>query len=254
MTSYSKLAQLYDDLMAVVDYQSWADYLHALVERFGAPGNCLLDLGCGTGTLTIALQQKGYEPVGVDLSTEMLAIAANKGLAVGLGIDNWLAMDMRSLHLPPDTFDIAICACDGFNYLRSDQELEAVFEQLKRILRPSGLLLFDVHTEYKMRHVLTSGPFVQEAEAGYCIWSSEYDETTGDAVHEMTLFVHEKGDLWRRYEEFHHQHYFSPDMVEKALAGNGFSLQAVLPWGSLAGEPVATTERLQYVARRKGNG
>lgn len=250
MTSYSKLAQLYDDLMAGVDYQTWADYLHALVEHFGAPGRRLLDLGCGTGTLTIALQQKGYEPVGVDLSPEMLAIAANKGLAVGLGIDNWLAMDMRSLCLPTASFDIVICACDGFNYLRNNQELELVLEQLQRALRPSGLLLFDVHTEYKMRDVFTCGPFVQETEAGYCIWSSEYDEVRGDAEHELTLFVHKKGDLWRRYEEFHHQHYFSPDMIEEALAGNGFSLQAVLPWGSLVGEPIATTERLQYIARR----
>lgn len=251
MTSYSKLAQLYDDLMAGVDYQAWADYLHALVEQFGVPGRRLLDLGCGTGTLTIALQQKGYSPIGIDFSSEMLAIAANKGLAVGLGIDIWLCMDMRSLLFPTASFDIAICACDGFNYLRNEQELETVFSQLQRVLCPEGLLLFDVHTEYKMSQVFTNGPFVQESESGYCIWSSEYDEASGNALHELTLFVQEKGDLWRRFQEVHQQHYFSPDVIERALATQEFALEGIYPWGGMAGEPIANTERLQYVARRK---
>ncbi|NLW16644.1 MAG: class I SAM-dependent methyltransferase [Firmicutes bacterium] len=253
MTSYNKLAQLYDDLMAEVDYQAWADYLDGIIEHFGAPGRQLLDLGCGTGTITIALWQKGYEPIGVDLSSEMLAIAANKGLDAGLGIERWLAMDMRSLLLPPASFDIAICACDGLNYLRNSSELQVVFDQLQQILRPAGLLLFDLHSLYKMQQVFPSGPFVQESEDGYCIWSSQYDEATGDAQHEMTLFIHEKDQLWRRFEETHRQHYFSPEVVAESLEASNFSLLAVLPWGSMSGEVKTTTERLQYIARRKSN-
>lgn len=253
MTSYSSLALLYDDLMLEVDYDAWADYLDSAIEHFGAPGRLLLDLGCGTGTLTVALQQKGYTPVGVDMSSEMLAIAANKGLEAGLGIDSWLAMDMRSLNLPSASFDIAICACDGFNYLPSGSDLDSALAGLRQVLRPQGLLLFDVHTEYKMRHVFPSGPFVQESEAGYCIWSSQYDECSAEATHDLTLFIHERGELWRRYEESHYQHYFKPDEITNSLRANGFELLAVVPWGQLAGEEVATTERLQYIVRRQSD-
>lgn len=253
MTSYSSLALLYDDLMAEVDYDAWADYIDTVIKHFGAPGRALLDLGCGTGTLTIALQQKDYAPVGVDMSSEMLAIAANKGLEVGLGIDSWLAMDMRSLNLPPASFDIGICACDGFNYLRSNNDLDATLAGLRQALRPGGLLLFDLHTQYKMQHVFQSGPFVQESDAGYCIWSSQFDESSGDAIHDLTLFVHEKGELWRRQEESHYQHYFTPSDLESALATNGFATLAIVPWGQLAGEAVATTERMQYITRRQSD-
>lgn len=253
MTSYSSLALLYDDLMAEVDYDAWADYIDVVIKHFGASGQALLDLGCGTGTLTIALQQKDYAPVGVDMSSEMLAIAANKGLEVGIGIDSWLAMDMRSLNLSPASFDIAVCACDGFNYLRSNCDLDSTLCGLRQALRPGGLLLFDVHTEYKMRHVLQDGPFVQESEVGYCIWSSQFDECSGDSTHDLTLFIHERGELWRRYEESHYQHYFAPSVVKSALAANGFDLLVVVPWGQLAGDAVATTERLQYIVRRQSD-
>lgn len=250
MTSYSKLALLYDDFMAEVDYHAWADYLDTAIRQFIPPGRKLLDLGCGTGTLTIALQQKGYLPVGVDLSAEMLAIAVNKGLASGLGIANWLTMDMRSLRLPPASFDIAICACDGFNYLQKESDLELVFSSLRQILRPEGLLLFDMHTDYKMRCVFPNGPFVQESEAGYCIWWSQFDPSSNDATHEMTFFISEDNKLWRRYEETHHQHYFHPDAVRHALTANGFTPLAVVPWGQLDGEAASTTERAQFIARR----
>lgn len=250
MTPYGSLALLYDDLMAEVDYNAWADYLDAAIKQFGAPGRELLDLGCGTGTLTIAMQQKGYLPIGVDLSPEMLAIAVNKGLAYGLGIANWTTMDMRSLRFPPASFDIAVCACDGFNYLRGVADLESVLSNLSRILRPEGLLLFDMHTDHKMRHVFPSGPFVQESETGYCIWWSQYDPGSSDATHDLTFFIQEEDELWRRFDETHLQHYFDPTTVQRVLAANGFALVAIVPWGQLVGEASDTTERLQFVARR----
>lgn len=251
MTSYTSLALLYDALMAEVDYSAWAGYLHSAIKHFGAPGLRLLDLACGTGTLTVALQARGYQPTGIDLSPDMLAIAANKGFEVGLGIDSWLAMDMRALKLLPASFDIAVCACDGFNYLLSNHDFEATLSGLRQALRPGGLLLFDTHTEYKMRHVFQEGPFVQESEAGYCIWSSQFDDCTGNATHDMTLFIPEKEELWRRHEESHHQHYFAPVVIKNALAAQGFDLLDVVPWGQLTGEAAATTERLQYIARRQ---
>jgi len=81
---YNRLAALYDGLMGEVDYRQWASYLQELSQRYSAPGRRLLDLGCGTGTLTMFLAEAGFDVIGVDLSSEMLAIAADKGLARNL--------------------------------------------------------------------------------------------------------------------------------------------------------------------------
>ena len=251
MTSYASLALLYDDLMSEVDHTAWGNYIDGLIRHFGAPGRSLLDVGCGTGTITIKLQQLGYDVLGIDMSSEMLAIAANKGLEVGLGIDSWLSMDMRALQSPQASFAIAVCACDGVNYLGSNDELDGVFAGLRQALCPGGLLLFDVHTLHKMQHIFPSGPFVQESAAGYCIWSSQYDASAGNATHDLTLFIHEEGELWRRFEETHIQHYFAPDVIRHSLASNGFELLSCQPWGQKTGGIAPGTERLQYVARRQ---
>lgn len=249
-SAYSQLALLYDDLMADVDYAAWADYIRDIIESYGAPGRRLLDLGCGTGSLTIKLHQLGFDIIGADLSADMLSVAAEKGLACGLGIERWKAMDMRTLRFAPASFDIVLCACDGLNYLANDTELDTVLRSVKDILRPGGLLLFDVHSAYKMRHIFPSGPFVQECEAGYCIWSSQFDEQGGNATHTIILFVRQEDELFRRHEELHTQHYFAPSVIQQALAANGLELLLQAPWAQLTSSPAtAPTERWQFVAR-----
>lgn len=246
---YSQLAQIYDSLMSDVDYADWAAYLHKLMVAHGVPGPRVLDLGCGTGTISLFLAQAGYSITGVDLSSDMLAIAANKGLEQGFSPSRWRNQDMRELSFSEQSFDAVVCACDGINYLANLMELEQTLSGIHRCLAPQGLLLFDVHSDYKMRQVFANGQFIQESAEGYCVWTSEFDEASGDCLHEMTIFVHQKQDLYRRTDESHKQHYFSPDTLMDALTRTGFELLGVLAWGTSTA-PAADDERIQIVARR----
>ncbi len=247
--SYSSLAALYDGLMTEVDYPHWAAYLDQLTKHYGAPGQRLLDLGCGTGNLTLPLSQTGYQVIGVDSSSEMLTIAANKGLAANLGLSRWRLQDMRQLRLAKDSFDAVVCACDGFNYLTTQSELEQTLQGIANCLVPGGLLLFDLHSEHKMRHVFDGGQFVQECESGYCVWSSRFDRVSGDCWHELTIFLPLQEGLYRRQEEVHRQHYFPPQAISAALERNGFTLLGLFAWGT-QDPPGAEEERWQVVARR----
>lgn len=249
---YNRLAAIYDGLMGDVDHKQWAGYLEQLSRQYGAPGPRLLDLGCGTGTLTLLLAEAGFDVVGADLSSDMLAVAADKGLAVNLSPSRWRCQDMRELRFPRASFDLVTCACDGFNYLRSPAELGQTLQGIASCLKPEGLLLFDLHSEHKMRQVFSGGQFVQESADGYCIWTSEFDEQTGDCLHEMTIFSRHRGDLYLRSDESHHQHYFSPEDVAALLQQTGFSLLRVLAWGTEA--PLTPVdERIQFVARRQAD-
>jgi SAM-dependent methyltransferase len=249
---YSNLALLYDSLMQDVDYRRWAAYLQQLIQRYAAPGRRLLDLGCGTGSLAIELFRAQFDVTGIDLSGEMLAVALNKGLGAGMPADRWRQMDMRDLRFPPAAFDIAICACDGFNYLPDELALQQTLAGLAAVLVPGGLLLFDVHSAYKMEQVFDEGLFVQESELGCCIWSSRYDAASGDCWHEMTLWLRQPDGLYRREEEDHLQHFFPIPTLQAALQENGFQLAAILPWPELSGEVVENTERIQLVAVKQG--
>ena len=76
--AYERIAAVYDGLMNDIDYEEWANYLHELLMLYKVPGQKLLDLGCGTGNITLRLAQKGWQITAVDQSAEMLAKAQAK--------------------------------------------------------------------------------------------------------------------------------------------------------------------------------
>lgn len=245
--AYSNLALLYDSLMADVDYHAWANYLTSLLARWQADGRRLIDLGCGTGTLSVELTKSGLNVTGVDISPEMLTIAADKGLPAGIPVTRWRQMDMRDLQFPEASFDFAVCACDGFNYLANNKDLQQALASAFRVLAPSGILLFDVHSEHKMREIFADGLFVQESDEGYCIWQSDYDLDTETCEHYLTIFLREADGRYRRSEEMHVQRFFPISDIKEACRQAGFREVHVLPWGESSGQPLSTDERIQFV-------
>ena len=74
MSSYQQLAGAYDELTWDVGYEKRADFLEKLFRRSRIPVHTVLDLACGTGSLSVLLAEHGYRVIGVDLSEEMLAV------------------------------------------------------------------------------------------------------------------------------------------------------------------------------------
>ena len=96
---YTAFAEIYDELMADVDYAAWAGFYAELLRMYGvAPGGKICECACGTGSLTLPLRQLGYVMTGVDLSQDMLWIASQKARKAGAAIP-FICQDMRSLHL-----------------------------------------------------------------------------------------------------------------------------------------------------------
>ena len=173
MAGYEVFASFYDRLTENVNYAAWADYLLGLFSRFqGDKPKVLLDLACGSGSLSEQLIARGVDVIGVDGSPEMLMQAQEKSAPFG---DKWmlLCQDMRQLDLF-GTVNGAVCMLDSLNHLTETRDLEEVFRRLGLFIEPGGLMIFDVNTPYKHQQVLGDQVFVYDEPDFYCVWQNRF--------------------------------------------------------------------------------
>lgn len=166
--AYEFLAGCYDTFTADVHYARWADYLEKHFARSRLPIRTVLDLACGTGSLTRVLAERGYEMIGADLSQEMLAQAAEKCRGAGPIEPIFLHQAMEELDLY-GTIDACVCCLDSINYVTSPKKLARAFRRVHTFLMPGGLFLFDINTPQKLRG-LDGQMFLDESEDAYCVW------------------------------------------------------------------------------------
>jgi len=243
MSAYGSLASFYDSLMPAQAYEVWADCCARLAEENGA--KILLDLACGTGTLTWLLAQRGYETIGVDLSCDMLSCAMSKGdLYPDTPSPLFLHQSMQKLDLY-GTVQGAVCSMDGMNYLK-DAELGEALKRLHLFLESGGFLLFDLHSPEKM-YGMDGRTFCSESDEAYCVWNVSCSEKDGVCVYDMDLFLR-SGKLWRREEEQHLEYVHMPDRVCELASEAGFRTIELL--GGLPLRPAAPEDqRLFFLCR-----
>ncbi len=238
-------AGVYDKLMADVDRLAWAEYLQGFLPA--CTGLALADCACGTGALTLPLAAAGHKMTGLDLSAEMLAVAAQKARAARLSIP-FVRQDMRALclHHPQDG---VISACDGVNYLTSQAGPEQFFCAANRALTPGGVQLIDVSSRYKLSAVLGNNTFAEDEEEAAYLWRNEYDGARKLLTMELTFFRREADGRYARFAETHVQRAHSQQELTSALRRAGFENIAV--YGAFTNDPPKEeTERLQFVAFR----
>lgn len=218
MESYNALAGSYDALTWDVDYPRWADYLEKLWRKGRRPIHTVLDLACGTGSLTLELERRGYQVTGVDGSGEMLAQAERKCREAGFDVP-FYCQDMSKLRLP-QRVDACVCCLDSVNYVLQPQKLREAFRRVYDCLEPGGCFLFDADTPEKLM-AMDGQVFLDETEDELCVWRGEYSEKKRICTFWMDIFQRE-GDLWRRGEECHREYAYSMEELSSYLREAGF--------------------------------
>ena len=245
--AYEYLAQCYDQFTEDVGYSRWADYVEKHFARSKLPIHTVLDLACGTGSLTRLLAQRGYEMIGADLSEEMLAQAAEKCRGVGDPEPIFLHQAMEDLDLY-GTIDACVCCLDSVNYVTRSGKLARAFQRVHTFLMPGGLFLFDINTPDKLRG-LDGQMFLDETEDAYCVWRAEYSPRRRVCTYGMDIFQRMEGDLWQRREELHEEYAYEPDELEVLLRQAGF--RQIKQYGELRMRAPREGEGRIFFAARK---
>ncbi len=249
MEAYIGFAQVYDTFMNNVPYHQWADYLEALLREHGVSQGLLLELGCGTGTMTEEMASRGYDLIGVDRSEDMLSEALEKKWDSGHDI-LYLCQDMRSFELY-GTVAAVYCVCDSLNYLTTQEDLVQMFRLVNNYLDPGGLFLFDCNTAAEYRSPLRRAPIVETQEGDTMIWENFWDEDSRENEHRLTLFLQEEDGRYRKEEETHIQKAWEPSQIREALRESG--LEFVAEYEAFTRqEPDAGSCRIYFIARENG--
>ncbi len=251
MDAYTSFAEVYDTFMDNVPYEEWADYLQKLLSEYGINDGLLLDLGCGTGSMTEALAKRGYDMIGVDHSGEMLDIAMEKLKKSGYDI-LYLQQDMREFELY-GTVKAVVSVCDSVNYITEEGELTEVFRLVNNYLDPGGIFLFDFNTEYKYREILGEQVIAEDREDSSFIWDNYYYEEEKINEYELTLFIRDTADkdLYRKYQETHFQRAYTLEEMQEMIECSGLTF--VTAYDAYTRKmPTERSERICVVAREKG--
>lgn len=298
MEAYTDFAQVYDELMDETPYEEWCDFLEMLLGKYGfskndtnvknvtnksgktvdestadtasecvaknlaQERNTILDLGCGTGTLTELFARRGYDMIGIDNAQEMLQIAMEKRERSGLDI-LYLMQDMREFELY-GTVGAVISVCDSLNYLLEEADIIKTFRQVNNYLYPQGLFIFDFNTVYKYAEVIGDTTIAENREDCSFIWENYYHEEQEINEYDLTVFVAEgrneseadesaagqTAERFQRFQEVHYQRGYCLEQMKALLLQAGLEFLEAID-ADTHGEVTGESERI-YVVARKG--
>lgn len=246
---YAGFAAVYDMFMDDIPYEQWAEYVCGLLREQGITDGLVLELGCGTGSMTQLLAEAGYDMIGVDRSPEMLQAAVEKRDESGLDI-LYLLQDMRAFELY-GTVRAVVCVCDSLNYITEPEDLLQVFRLVENYLDPGGIFIFDLNTVYKYEEILGDCTIAEDRDAASFIWENEYDTAERLNVYQLSVFLREEDGRYSKYEEMHIQRAYAVEDVKDLLEKAG--LEFVTVYDAFTRQPVRQdSERVYFIARGSG--
>lgn len=247
---YQAFARYYDRFTGNVEYSKRAAYFHRLFAFYGCRPHTLLDLACGTGSLTFALAEKGYQLIATDASLEMLTVAEGKKqnypqLASRV---QFVQQSMEEVALPQPV-DAVLSTLDSINHLPDQQALQQVFTGVSQAVKPEGLFIFDVNTPFKHQEVLGDNTFILEDEQVFLCWQNQYHEEHDRVEIWLDFFEEQSDGSYLREQEVFSERIFTYTQLKDALEACGFQLLDVFGENSTEA-PSDEEERLIYIARR----
>ena len=245
MDAYTSFASVYDLFMDNVPYEEWCAFLCKILAQHGITDGPVLDLGCGTGKMTRLMSEQGYDMTGIDNAAEMLQIAAMEPGEVPI---LYLLQDMQDLELDGCVRAI-YSVCDCVNYVLDEEELQQAFSRVHEYLEEDGVFIFDVNTSYKYTKLLAENTFAESRDEGSFIWDNYYDEEERINEYDLTLFIPEGDELYRRYTETHYQRNYETATLLKLLKNAGFT--DICVYDDYTDAPLCeTSERAVFVAKK----
>ncbi|MCH5198675.1 MAG: class I SAM-dependent methyltransferase [Oscillospiraceae bacterium] len=247
MSYESGFADVYDKFTENTDISGRAEYICSLLSEFGIKNGILLDLACGTGSLSAELINRGYDLICVDSSFDMLSAAREK-LAEFKDKALILEQDMRDLDLY-GTIKACVCSLDSINHITEKEDVQTVFNKVSLFTEPGGVFIFDVNSVYKHREILGNNTFVYEDENDFLVWQNSYDESDNSVFMTLDIFsLHKTGKYIRYCDEITERAYETKDLIEM-LKKAGFS--EICIFGDMTREkPKETEERIYFAARK----
>lgn len=251
MPGYGDFAYYYDKLTDNVNYDGLCGFISHLLADNGVGEGILLDMACGTGTLSFLLEKKGYDVIGVDASEDMLSVAQEKKIENESDIV-FLCQKMQQLDLF-GTIDAAVCTLDSINHLTNESDVREAFRRVSLFMNDKGLFIFDVNTPHKHKSVLADNTFVYDLEEVYCVWQNSYNEK--DCSTDIVLDIFEPdGDnesSYLRYTEEFSERGYGLETLKGWLEQVRFEVVGIID-ADTQGELTKTSERALFVCRKHG--
>ena len=246
MDAYHALAASYDRLTNDVDYEATVEFYMQILKREGLRPRTVLDLACGTGSVTKILAEMGFSVTGVDMSEEMLTEAFMKVQDLP-NPPRFICQKLQELYVPRGV-DLAVCALDSLDYITNPDDCAEAIRRTYKALNPGGIFIFDVNTPEKLR-AMDDQIFLDEDDDVYCVWRGEFDEDTNICTYAMDLFQR-SGDVWQRSYEEHCEYAYSQQQLMTYLKAAGFTRIEV--YGDRKFEAPGAGEQRMYFKARKG--
>ncbi|MCM3756939.1 methyltransferase domain-containing protein [Sporosarcina aquimarina] len=242
---YAQFASVYDELMLDIPYPAYVDLVDTALH--GLSGKKILDVACGTGFLSVLLAEKGADVTGIDLSEEMLAVAASRANERFPSME-FSQQAMQHLNVPGQ-YDAAVIPIDSLNYLEDELEVSQTFKGIHDALLPGGLLLFDVHSTFKTDELFMESPFTYVSNTISYIWETEEGEEPHSVHSNLAFFVREEDGRYTRFDEVHYQRTFPIMKYVELLEQTGFSVERIFAdWSDEA--PAVESERIFFQVRK----
>lgn len=245
---FQDLAPHYDELMVTVPYDDWADYVRLLWHFADHEPQRVLDAACGTGNVSFALEKSGLEVVGVDLSASMIEVAQHKARAMGSSA-RFLQADLTDFHLG-ETFDSATCLYDSLNYILNPADLQRAFECIGQHLKPLGVWVFDMNSDYALRADLFTQRNRDPFKGLHYDWQADYDAASRICTVQMRFERPVPNGAPQVFYETHRERAYLMPEVEAMLRATGWSLEHTFDAYTL-NRPHGQSERWFFVARRQ---
>ena len=246
--SYDIFSSVYDILTENVEYERISHKICSLLHKNGVDRGLLLDLGCGTGTLSFLLEQKGFDIIGVDASEDMLSVANEKKYE-----DDSSALFLYQKAEELDLFGTIQCAVstlDTFNHIDSIEKIEKAISLVSLFMDMNGIFIFDMNTPYKHKEILGNNTFVYDMDEVYCVWQNSYDETSEKTDIDLDFFIkNEDDECFERYSESFSEYVYDINEIISIIKKCGFTLLATTD--DYSDNPVSdTTERITFICKK----